>query len=88
MKNIVLVGAFGGMGRAVAKSLLESGYFVFALDKKIGNAEENLLPIEVDITSEESVLCAFKRVRELTDKVYAILNFAGIYTAGSLVEMR
>ena len=87
MKYIVLVGAFGGMGSAVAHALVESGYFVFALDRRVGEAEENLMPIEVDITDEASVSSAFERVRDVTDEVYAILNFAGIYTAGSLVEV-
>lgn len=87
MKYIVLVGAFGGMGRAVARALTDAGYFVFALDKRVGAPEDNLMPIEVDITDEESVLAAYERVRGVTDEVYAILNFAGIYTAGSLVEV-
>lgn len=87
MKNVLVTGAFGGMGRATVSALLSKGYRVFALDKKIGDAEDNLIPIEVDITSEESVMAAASRVAELTDRLDAIIHFAGIYMLDSLVEM-
>ena len=87
MKYVVLVGAYGGMGKAVAKKLASDGYFIFALDKKVGEAEENILPIEIDLTDTESIERAYEQVCEVTHDVYAVLNFAGIYTAGSLVEM-
>ena len=87
MKNIVVIGAYGGMGRAMTDALLDDGYRVFALDKKIGKAQENLIPIEVDITLAESVENAKQKVMEHTDSIYAILNFAGVYMLDSLVEM-
>ena len=87
MKNIVVIGAYGGMGRAMTDALLDDGYRVFALDKKIGEMQDNLIPIEVDITSAESVENAKRKVMEHTDSIYAILNFAGIYMLDSLVEM-
>ena len=87
MKNVLVTGAFGGMGRATVSALLSKGYRVFALDKKIGDAEDNLIPIEVDITSEKSVVAAVGRVGAYTDKLDAIIHFAGIYMLDSLVEM-
>jgi NAD(P)-dependent dehydrogenase (short-subunit alcohol dehydrogenase family) len=62
MKNIVVIGAYGGMGRAMTDALLKNGYRVFALDKRIGKAEDNLIPIEVDITSYDSVKNAKSKV--------------------------
>ena len=35
MKYILVTGAYGGMGRATVKALVEKGYNVFALDKKV-----------------------------------------------------
>ncbi len=87
MKSVLITGAYGGMGRAAAAALQAEGYRVFALDRKVGSAEENILPVEADITSEESVQNAFDTVRAHTDGLYAIVHFAGIYMLDSLVEM-
>ena len=87
MKYILVTGAYGGMGRAVVKALSENGYFVIALDKNIGEMSDNVMPIQADITDEDSVMAAFERVREVTDELFAILHFAGIYMLDSLVEM-
>lgn len=54
MKSILITG--GGMGRATAELLSERGFRIFALDRKIGEARENIIPIEADITSEEGVM--------------------------------
>lgn len=87
MKDILVTGAYGGMGRAVLRLLRERGFRVFALDRKVEQAEENIIPIEVDITSEEAVREAFETVHSYTDSLYAILHFAGVYMLDSLVEM-
>lgn len=87
MKSVLVTGAYGGMGRAAAKALLARGYRVFALDCKVGEPEENLIPVQADITSEESVQSAFAAVNEHTDHMDAIVHFAGIYMLDSLVEM-
>ncbi len=87
MEYIVVTGAYGGMGRETVKKFVSLGYTVFALDRKVENSEEGIIPIEVDVTSEESVLNAYKKVSEITNKVSAIIHFAGIYVLDSLVEM-
>jgi NAD(P)-dependent dehydrogenase (short-subunit alcohol dehydrogenase family) len=87
MRSVLITGAYGGMGKAMAKALSEAGFRVFALDKSEGMAEENIIPIEVDVTDEKSVKNAFDKVKEHTDKLYAVIHFAGIYMLDSLVEM-
>ncbi len=87
MRDILVTGAYGGMGRAVVEALKNEGFRVFALDIRTEAVEENVVPIDVDITSEESVIAAFEKVKEYTDTLYAILHFAGIYMLDSLVEM-
>lgn len=87
MKYVVVTGAYGGMGSATVEALKNAGYFVFALDKKSGNEEENVLPVEVDVTDEKSVLCAVEKIREVTDEIYAVIHYAGIYLLDSLVEI-
>lgn len=87
MKDILITGAYGGMGRATALMLRDSGYRVFAVDKAVCDGEENIIPVEADITSEASVVAAVETVRGYTDSLYAIVHFAGIYMLDSLVEM-
>lgn len=87
MKSVLITGAYGGMGCAAVKHFKEKGYRVFALDVKVGAPEENVFPIRADITSEESVACAYERVASMTDELFAIVHFAGIYMLDSLVEI-
>lgn len=87
MKYVLITGAYGGMGYATAKLLSESGFTVFALDKKVGEPIDNVIPIETDLTDAESLKNAFNKVKETTDKLTAIIHFAGIYRLDSLVEM-
>jgi len=87
MKSVLITGAYGGMGRAAVKKLQSCGYRVFAMDRTVSEAEENIIPIQADVTSEESVKAAFDTVRRSVDSLYAIIHFAGIYMLDSLVEM-
>lgn len=87
MKAVLITGAYGGMGYATAKLLRDRGYTVFALDLRVREGEENIIPIEADLTSEGSVRCALERVKAHTDSLDAIVHFAGIYMLDSLVEM-
>ena len=86
-KYALITGAYGGMGRSAAKLLASRNYTVFALDRKVGAPEENIIPIEADVTREESVAAAFEAVREQTEKLDAIVHFAGVYMLDSLFEM-
>jgi len=86
MKSILVTGAYGGMGRETVKLLRERGFRVFALDRRVA-AEEGVIPIEADVTSEESLEAALTRVRQATEELWAIVHFAGIYLLDSLVEM-
>lgn len=75
------------MGRKTVDALKRQGFGVIALDKTVGDAAENVIPLEVDITDADSVQRAFEQVKAITDSLYAILHFAGIYLLDSLAEM-
>ncbi|MBR2444248.1 MAG: SDR family NAD(P)-dependent oxidoreductase [Clostridia bacterium] len=87
MKDVLVTGAYGGMGREAVLYLASLGYRVFALDRVINDPEENIIPIKANLTSSEDVKNAYQAVREKTDELYAIIHFAGIYMLDSLVEM-
>ena len=87
MKYVLVTGAYGGMGRAAAMALRDAGYGVFALDIREPASEAGIVPIRADLTSESDVAEAFERIKKVTDELFAIVHFAGIYLLDSLVEM-
>lgn len=87
MKYILVTGAYGGMGQKTTQALAEKGFTVFALDKKTEDAQKNIIPIQADITDEKSIFRAVQAVKETTDRLFAIVHFAGIYMLDSLAEM-
>ncbi len=87
MKDILITGAYGGMGRATAEALCARGYRIFALDRQVEAPQENIIPIEADITRQAGVQAAYEAVRSHTDSLFAIVHFAGIYMLDSLAEM-
>lgn len=87
MKYILVTGAGGGMGKATVRRLKEAGFTVFAMDLAPIAAEENIIPLQADVTDDESLAAALAQVRSITEELYAIVHFAGIYVLDSLVEM-
>ena len=87
MKYILVTGAYGGMGKATINYLALNGYYVLALDKKVEEKKNNIIPIECDITDSRMVAKAYEEVLKITDKLFAIIHFAGIYALDSLVEI-
>ena len=86
-KYILITGAYGGMGKATAKALKDRGFRILALDKSVGTEEDDIIPIEADITDENSIRNAFEKIYGMTDELFAIIHFAGIYMLNSLVEI-
>ena len=86
-KYALVTGAYGGMGYKTVKELASSGFTVFALDKKVGEEEENVIPLEADITDVDSLQLAFEKVKAVTEELYAIVHFAGVYMLDSLIEL-
>lgn len=87
MKYILMTGAYGGMGRKTVDALKKQGYCILALDKITEDAEKNVIPIAADITDGNSVKSAFDQVKAITDELFAIVHFAGVYLLDSLVEI-
>lgn len=90
MDYIFITGGAGGLGNAVAKDLANSGFKVFvgdinqaALDK-INNP--NMIPVHINISDIDSVNAAVELVKTYTNKLYAVINVAGILSMGSMIE--
>ena len=87
MDYAVVTGAYGGMGRATVQFLKQNGFTVFALDRRVEEPIDNVIPIEVDVTDEQSVQSAIEKILSVTNQVKAVVHFAGIYVLDSLVEI-
>ena len=74
MKNILVTGACGGMGRATVKMLAKQGFRVFALDLKACEQAENVIFIQADVTDEASIESAFEQVKTYTNELFAIVG--------------
>lgn len=78
-KTVVVTGAFGTLGRAVAALAAARGAKLAMLDVK--TPAESPIPgaiaIAVDLTNAESTLAAMRKVRDQTDRIDALFNIAG-----------
>lgn len=87
MKYVLITGAYGGMGYQTTKALAKQGFTVFAMDKSVKEPEENVFPLQADVTDVASVQKAYDKVSAITDELFAIVHFAGVYMLDSLIEM-
>lgn len=87
MKDLLITGANGGMGRAAVDLFVSRGYRVFALDRDACAPRENVIPLRADVTDETSVSEALRSVTAATDELCGIIHLAGVYMLDSLVEI-
>ena len=91
-KRVLLTGGAGGLGAATTRHLVGHGFRVFAGDlpgpalDEIG-ALEGVTPVELDVTSPESLDAARTVVEAACDGLDGVVNFAGILALGSLIEI-
>jgi NAD(P)-dependent dehydrogenase (short-subunit alcohol dehydrogenase family) len=92
MKTAFFTGATGGLGSLCVTALSETGnWTIFAAGTNETRLAElaklpNVIPIAVDITSQESVQSARNKILRHTDRLDAIINFAGLTSFNSMVE--
>ena len=88
IKFILVTGAFGGLGRVTMEEATRLGYAVFALDLNIDEdyVNENVMPIQCDITNERSLYQAYNLIGEYTDRLEAIINCVGAFYFDTMVE--
>lgn len=87
MNSVLITGSASGMGRATAELFIKNGYIVYGLDIKTGENLENFKQIICDVTDIKSVENAFNIIKKETQKLDAIINYAGIIMMNSLVEI-
>lgn len=94
MKYALFTGAAGGLAGACVEELYSKGdWMIFAADVNMNGLNdlqartgENVIPVQIDIMSQESCFDAAKQISEYTDHLDVVVNAAGIHTMASLVE--
>jgi NAD(P)-dependent dehydrogenase (short-subunit alcohol dehydrogenase family) len=81
--SVLVTGAAGGLGRAVVDLFADRGWTVYAADLVEPAARPGVVPLVVDVTSDDSVSAAVARIPAL-DRV---INFAGILGIGPLMDI-
>jgi NADP-dependent 3-hydroxy acid dehydrogenase YdfG len=92
LRVAVVTGAGSGIGRAVARALLERGYRVAlagrreeALRETAGDIESALV-VPTDVTDADAVRSLFARVREQWARVDLLFNNAGLFGPGDAFD--
>lgn len=91
-KSVVVTGAGGGMGLAIAQSLLAAGASVTAIDVKPRPAElteggAGLLYLEGDLTDDAFVAAALRQAYDQQGRLDGLVNAAAVLWFGRDVSM-
>jgi NAD(P)-dependent dehydrogenase (short-subunit alcohol dehydrogenase family) len=91
-KTILVTGAAHGIGQAIAEYLALKGDKVIATDFDSKGLEkfdsiENIHGIYMDVTKSESIKSAVQEVKKITDGLDCLVNNAGLFFGGPLVEV-
>jgi NADP-dependent 3-hydroxy acid dehydrogenase YdfG len=93
VQTAVVTGAGSGIGRAVARALLEDGYQVALAGRRAGALEEtaagfeNALTVPTDVSDEQAVEALFAAVRDRWGRLDLLFNNAGIAAGGTVAEL-
>jgi len=91
-KAVLVTGASSGIGRRVAEDLAAQGYFVYAGARKQQdldalNAIDNIRAVRLDVTVPAEIEAAVKTVREGGRGLWGLVNNAGVFVGGPLIEV-
>ena len=91
MKTVFFTGATGGLGELCVRALSQRGWQVFAAGtnrEKLKELEQlpHVIPLHANVRDMNSLMAAKEKLLEYTDRLNAVVNFAGISAFSSLVE--
>ncbi|PAW95709.1 short-chain dehydrogenase/reductase [Mucilaginibacter sp. MD40] len=93
-KTWLITGASKGFGLCLVRQLLIAGEHVVATSRNlteliaaVGNPGENFLPLQVDLTNEDSVAAAVTAAHHQFGSVDVVINNAGYGIGGSIEEL-
>ncbi len=91
-KAVLVTGASSGIGRNLAETLAERGYFVYAGARKQADLDAlnripNIQGVRLDVTRQDEIDAAVKTVRAGGKGLYGLVNNAGVATLGPITEI-
>ncbi|UOZ06738.1 SDR family oxidoreductase [Amycolatopsis sp. WQ 127309] len=93
VKTAVVTGAGSGIGRAVARALLDEGFEVALAGRRAdalaetAEGRETALVVPTDVADEDSVKALFDAVRDRWGRLDLLVNNAGIGAAGTVADL-
>ncbi len=90
-KTVLITGASSGIGKSAALRFLKKGYSVIGTARSLSRLtalkEQGVETIALDVTKEESIQDAFKKIYDKYDKIDILINNAGFTQNGFLEEL-
>lgn len=91
-KTALVTGAGGGLGHATVERLVANGWKVFESDiskdmLRSSIHDPDVVPVVMDVTDNDSIESAYDAIASQTDRLDAIVNFAGVMGVGSLTDI-
>ena len=90
-KTALVTGASSGMGKAIAKRLIEDGYQVYAAARHVERMDDlaqlGARPVRLDISSEAEVATAIDTILAEVGAVDVLVNNAGFGLYGAVEDV-
>ena len=79
MKTVLVTGAARGLGKSIAEVFLKNNWKLIASARDISKLDthKNLIPLELDLTSEDSLKQFIEEVKKLNLEIDLLINNAG-----------
>lgn len=88
MKSAIVTGSSSGLGLEMTRSLIQMGFQVFGGSRSGTDLEhDHFYDVELDISSEDSVIEFYETINEFTEDVHIVVNNAGICEFNSVTAM-
>ena len=91
-QSILITGANSGIGRACTEYLALKGFKIYAGARKEEDIEDlnrikNVIGLNIDVTDDQTIKEAFNYIKNEKSGLFALINNAGIATAGPLMDI-
>lgn len=90
-KTVLVTGASSGIGKATAIYLAQKGYHVYGAARRMDKLQElssyGVLPVTLDVTSEDSILACVNRIARDSGGLDVLINSAGLGSYGALEDV-
>ena len=91
MSVILITGASSGIGFQTAKSLAQQGHIVYGAARRLDKLNElkefGVKPLSLDVTNEDSIQMAIKKIIQNEERIDVLINNAGYGSYGAIEDV-